>query len=291
MRQLFFFCALTIWIFSPCPAYAQVASAGTPGGCEGTAEALYLAGDFAEVIEQIEAPSTASEWMCLADALHKLEQFEEAEKAYLEAGAAGYDGPELLLHRAICRVSLGATEAATDDLIAAYNLLPEEARIPYYLAALAYASEDSKRGLAYLEDALTLDPNYYDAHYLKGAFFYELGKGKQASAAFERCLELRPEDERARLNMAMSEAAQLSFASSREQLDDLLLFTEDEEILRDAYYQRGALRYETRDFSGACEDWANAADLGDRDAEQHLLELCGDRKKKLKQRKGVYVEF
>jgi hypothetical protein len=97
------------------------------------------------------------------------------------------------------------------------------------------------------------------------------------------------EDERSRLNLATMLLEQKHYKAAFEHFDDLVN-SSNEDVARDAYYQRGVSRHETRDFKGACEDWANAAALGDADAESYGTTLCEGRGK-LRKRKSVHVAF
>lgn len=264
-----------------------------PGGWAQSIElyALYNTGNYSDVVDALPAPSTAEEWMLKGDALHKLEAFSDALSAYNAAEEAGLASGALFLHRGICQVSLTQWTQASADLGRAHELLPEEKRVPYYFAAIAYAERNERQALVYLEDALKIDPEYFDALYLKGAAFYELGKNKEAQAAFAQCRALRPDDERTQLNHAMASIELARYGEALESLD-VLINSEDDALVAEAYYQRGATLYSLRRAEEACEDWANAAALGDREAQILTDTVCmtGKKKRSLK-RKQVYVAF
>ncbi len=248
----------------------------------------YQAGRYTDVLVSLYDTDGAEAAMLRADAHQKLGQFNEALMEYNRAEELNYKGADLVLHRGICLVSLNRFDEAQADLLRARELNPEEPRVPYYFAAMAYQENDFKRALLYVKDAISIAPDYFDAIYLEGAVHYEMGKTALAEKAFQNCLNLR-EDERSRLNLATMLLEQKHYKAAFEHFDDLVNSTH-EDVARDAYYQRGVSRYETRDFKGACEDWANAAALGDADAESYGTTLCEGRGK-LRKRKSVHVAF
>lgn len=254
-------------------------------------DALYAEGLYSEVIEALPAPQSAAEWMLKGDALHKLEDFSEALEAYNTAEKAGETTGALYLHRGICHVSLNRYSEATADLGRAHERLPEEKRVPYYFAAIAYGERNERQALAYLEDALKLDPVYFEALYLKGAALYELRRFKEAREVFALCRTLKPEDDRTRLNHAMVSIELGRYGDALEALDELVN-SEDDLLVSEAYYQRGATLYNLRRAKEACEDWANAAALGDKDAQILTETVCmTNKKKRAIKRKQVYVAF
>ena len=246
--------------------------------------------DFERIIAATEEPTDPSSAMYRADAFHKIGAYKEAELAYDRAEKLGASGKFIFLNRGICRFSLGRYEASRDDLLEAHERDALESKIPYYLAAISYMQDEFKLALRYLEDALRLEPDYFDALYLQGAILLTQGKGASAEVAFMRCLELKRTDQRTRLNLAMTYVDQFRFEEARELLDELILYTEGD-LLRDAYYHRGNLRLDDHDQLGACEDWSNAADLGDEMAEAHIQEVCTKGAKKIRKRKAVHVAF
>lgn len=264
----------------------------TGGWAQATdAETRYAEGLFDEVVELLQSPDSPEDWLLKADALHKTGAFQEALEAYNLAEEAGASSGALFLHRGICRVTLNQWTEAAADLGRAHELLPDEKRVPYYFAAIAYGERNERQTLAYLEDALKHDAEYFDALYLKGAALYELGRNKEAQEVFARCRSLRPDDERSQLNHAMASIELSRFGQALEVLDELIN-SQDDEVAAESYYQRGAARYKLRRTKEACEDWANAAALGDREAQILTDTVCmtGKKKRSLK-RKQVYVAF
>lgn len=245
---------------------------------------------YKAVIAALPEPATIDQHMLRADAHHKLGEFAEALDFYEAAEAAGCASFELYLHRGICLFSLQAYDEMRDNLSAAYDMNTGERRIPYYFAAAAYMQNRFKEAERYLDDALERFPDYFDAHYLKGAVLLEQGFAAEAADAFTFCNALKPGDERSKLNIAMALLAEEDYTKARDLLDELVHEAQGD-VLRDAYYQRGVCRYRTHDDKGACEDWANAGDLGDREAQELNTTVCMGKRKRVKDRRGVYVAF
>jgi tetratricopeptide (TPR) repeat protein len=253
-------------------------------------QALFENEQYEEVIAALPEPTTVSQMMLRADAHHKLGAFNDALDFYEAAEAAGCDSFELYLHRGICLFSLEAYDEARDNLSAAYDIDTGDRRIPYYFAAAAYMQNRFKEAERYLDDALERFPDYFDAHYLKGAVLLEQGFAAEAADAFTFCNALKPDDQRSKLNIAMALLAEEDYTKARDLLDEVVHDAQDD-VLRDAYYQRGVCRYRTHDDKGACEDWANAGDLGDREAQELNTTVCMGKRKRVKERRGVYVAF
>ena len=250
---------------------------------------MYQEGAFEEIIQKLNEPQSSCEWLLLADSHHKLGAFEKALMAYDEVMDGPHD-PSSRLHRGICLFSLEQYDRSKEDLAIAYEEGLRDKRTPYYLAASDYMEGNFDRAIAYLNDALEIDPDYFDAHYLLGASFVESGKPISAQGAFEKCGELKPEDGRTQLNLAITLVDQFRFDDARSILD-VLARSEDDAMARDAYYQRGCLRFQMHDRAGACEDWANAAELGDNDAIKLQSNICEGNRTKMVNRKKVYVSF
>lgn len=251
---------------------------------------LYQEGRYSDLTETFQAAEEPCVHQWLADAFHKQGDLMSALSHYEQAISVDPQNARLFVHQGICRFSLEDYSASRSDLISAHELGSSDKRIPYYLGACSYMEGDYDNCLAYLEDALRSDPAYYDALYLKGACQVELGKPTSAEGTFQKCMDINPDDYLLKINLAISLSDQFRFDDARAILDELAKVHEDE-IAMPAYYQRGLLRYQTHDKDGACEDWANAADLGDADAQRLIDEICEGKKKKVKDRKKVYVSF
>lgn len=252
--------------------------------------ALYAQGEYARVVEEVQAPKTAELAQLRADALHKLGMLTEALAAYNNAIQLEPSNGEAYLNRGICALSLNDFSMAAADLSEARRILPSNPKTWYWSAALAYANNANDACLDHLAEAVRLDPNYLEAHYLGGALFYDTGALKEAEKAFLRCLSIDPNHALSQLALSMVYIDQLRYNKANELLEGLGE-SDDEGIRRMAIYQRGVSKYESRDRAGACEDWEEAARLGDADAQVLIDSACAEARKKKLARRSVHVEF
>lgn len=273
---------LLLFFLAPCPG----------GWCQSHNDLidLYVAQEYDALIAVLDAPESAAEWKLRGDALQKANQPLQALEAYYSCESEGGGDAELYLHRAICHLTLGSVDAARNDLEQARDLGATDKRLAYYSAAIAFGDHAVDLCLYFIAEAVAADPNYFDAHYLAGALFYDVGRLKDAEKAFTTCLKIDPSHERAQLNLAMVMIDQLKYGKARDVLEGLIN-SDDDDLVAEVYYQRGVARYESRDRVGACEDWANAADLGDDDARNLIETACTGGKKRKLDRKSVYVAF
>ena len=253
--------------------------------------ALYAQGEYARVVEEVTAPQTAELAQLRADALHKLGQLPEALAAYDRAIQLDPSNGEAYLNRGICALSLNDIPKATADLAEARRIHPSNPKTWYWSAALAYSENQNELCLEHIAEAVERDPSYLEAHYLGGALFYDTGALKDAEKAFLRCLEIDPHHSLSQLSLAMVYTEQLRYSKANALLDVLATNSDDATVQRHALYQRGVCKYESRDRLGACNDWEEAAKLGDADAQELLETACADAKKRKLERRAVHVEF
>jgi tetratricopeptide (TPR) repeat protein len=223
-----------------------------------------------------------------ANAHHKLGHFMEALDDYDRSRIAGYSDDELYLHRGICKVSLMMYESARMDLMHHLEYHPDDAHPYYWLATIEYMNMENKSSLRYLDEAIAIDSTYADAYYLRGANMAELKKMNLALEDFQSALQYNPKLQRAKLNMAVILIGMGQYDNALELLSELRL--EDVDFLSEILYYRGECLYYLHDLDGACSDWNESAQLGDRDAQQNHKRVCAE-KGKLKNKKRTYFEF
>ena len=223
-----------------------------------------------------------------ANAHHKLGHFSEALEDYDRARINGFSEDELYLHRGICKISLMMYEAARIDLTQHLELRPEDAPTYYWLATLEYMNMENKASLRYLEETLAIDSAYADAYYLRAANMAEMNRNNLALEDFQLALQYNPKLLRAKFNIAVLLIGMGQFENAIELLSELQL--ENADFISEVLYYRGEAMYYMHDMEGACTDWKESAQLGDRDAQQNLKKVCGD-KGKLKSKKRTYFAF
>jgi tetratricopeptide (TPR) repeat protein len=227
-------------------------------------------------------------YYCRANAHHKLGHFSEALEDYDRARINGFSDEELYLHRGICKISLMMYEPARMDLLQYLELKPDDAPTYYWLATLEYMNMENKASLRYLEETLTIDSTYADAYYLRAANMAEMNRSNLALEDFQLALQYNPKLLRAKFNIAVLLIGMGQFENALELLSELQL--ENVDFLSEVLYYRGEALYYMHDMEGACTDWKESAQMGDRDAQQNLRKVCGE-KGKLKSKKRTYFAF
>jgi tetratricopeptide (TPR) repeat protein len=230
----------------------------------------------------------AEAYYCRANAHHKLGHFTEALDDYDRARINGYSRDELYLYRGICKVSLMMYESARIDLMQHLEYNQDDPRSYYWLATIEYMNMENKSSLRYLDEALALDSAYADAYYLRAANMAELNKTNLALEDFQSALLCNPKLLRAKFHMAVLLIGMGQYEHALELLSELRL--ESIDFISEVLYYRGEVLYYLHDLDGACTDWNESAQLGDRDAQHNHKKVCAE-KGKLKNKKRTYFQF
>lgn len=91
----------------------------------------------------------------------------------------------------VCEAN-GLDDAATSAWRRVTELAPDEHRAWYHLARGRAAAGDLEGALAAMERTLKLEGGYGPAHWRRGTWLFELGRGDEARAAFEEAARLDP---------------------------------------------------------------------------------------------------
>jgi tetratricopeptide (TPR) repeat protein len=257
------------------------------------AKQAYAKGEYATALTtvdiQILQHESAAALKLRGDCHHKLGEFSKALDDYERAKILGYNQQDLYLHRGICKVSLALYESAKSDLT---NYLQRKEQDPigyYWLAAAEYLTMENKKAMQYLDEAMHLDSAYADAFYLRGAIYADQKKTNLALDDFQEAYRINPKLHRAKFNVAILMLDMGQNRNAIELLSELKLESTDfvEEIL----YFKGEALFNLHDLEGACSDWVEAAQLGDRDAESNYKRLCLDKKGKPRFKRRSYYQF
>lgn len=257
------------------------------------ARQFYKNGDYATALTTIEIEilqhESAQALMVRADCYHKLSEYSKALDDYDKAKMSGYPQDDLYLHRGICKTSMSLYESAKTDLIQYIQRQQEDPQGYYWLATVEYQMLQTKSSMRYLDEALRIDSLYADAYYLRGANYTTQKKYNLALEDFAEAYQLNPQMYRAKFNSAILLLDMGQNRNAIEILSELLL--ENHDFTSEILYYRGEARYNMHDMEGACDDWVEAARLGDRDAENNHSRLCLDKKGKPKFKRRSYYQF
>jgi tetratricopeptide (TPR) repeat protein len=116
----------------------------------------------------------------------------------------------------------------------------------------------------------------------------ELNKTNLALEDFQSALAYNPRLMRAKFHMAVLLIGMGQYEHALELLSELRL--ENIDFISEVLYYRGEVLYYMHDLDGACSDWNESSQLGDRDAQHNHKRVCAD-KGKLKNKKRTYFQF
>lgn len=159
--------------------------------------------------------------------------------------------------------------------------IPYQAVEAYEDALKAARDGDHEEAIEYLEDALELAPDYYEARIKLGAEHLELHRFREAEAAFEQAFELSPNRELAPLNLGALhytegdlqaregdlEAAVLSFEQAIGFLQEAIRLNP---LSADAHFYLGATFYKSGIYDAAEERLQRALEIVDDHAQARL---------------------
>lgn len=257
------------------------------------AKSAYDEGHYEEALrtltEFLELGANPDAFKLRGDCLQKIGDASMALGDYDKARVYGYTDDDLLLHRGICKSTIGQLDAAKLDIIAYIERQDSDPRGYYWMAAIEYLGADNKACHRYVDMAIALDSTYSDAYYLKGANLADTGRNLQAMEYFQLSYELNPRQYRAKLNVAIMLIDMGQFQNALELLSELRL--ENVDFIDEILYYRGEAFYLMHDMEGACMEWNEAANLGDADAAVNHRKLCVDKTGKVRTKRRSFGEF
>ncbi len=134
-----------------------------------------------------------------------------------------------------------------------------------------YENDDCMGAIDAYTKAIALAPKNEEAHYLRGVCKSILEKNKEAILDFNEAIKLNPLYAEAYFEKAFS-------LYILEQHKEAIFFytkaIEAEPDYGEAYLNRGSVRHNNEDLSGACEDWTKAESLGMNIAYDLLRDNC-----------------
>ncbi len=208
----------------------------------------------------------------IANAFHKLEDFESALMYYEKCEQQASDLDDYFLNRAICEVSVGDLESAERHLFLHEDFVGEHPMIHYYFAAIDFELMEYKSSLATIDMALELDQEYFEAWYLKGAIYVETGKYEKAAECFSKVLEINPSHAQTELNLAISHMYLKDYDKAFELFDYII--ANYPELEAEALFYKGESNFYLHNTEEACANWKDAALLGDEYAAKNVKLVC-----------------
>jgi predicted CXXCH cytochrome family protein len=171
-------------------------------------------------------PERAEYYLQLGDALCKAGRFAEAVPAYEDALRREPKSAAALERLALCRSSLKQYSRAEVALKQALEIAPSAAAWIQF-GVLRLQEGKAPDASAAFEKAMELDPEMPDAYNTAGALWFKMGETARAETALRRAIRLQPSDAPAHGNLANLLAASDRFEEARFHFEAALRFQEN----------------------------------------------------------------
>lgn len=136
-----------------------------------------------------------------------------------------------------------------------------------------HKQQDFKGAIKEYDKAIKTDKDSKDAYFNRGTCELALKDYKSAMADFSKAIELDPKYVNAYYSRASVYVSQEKYLESLPDLDRTI---ELDATLPNALTLRGQIRAQSGNKKGACEDFTNAKNNGDKQAAKYLNQFCGN---------------
>jgi len=249
----------------------------------------YNAQKFEQCLALLEEARGAEALFLEGNCHQKLGDLHAALQCYDSAESSGCTHENLHLNRGICRLFLGMLDPAEQDLKRQLRDDPQNERALYFMAQLNYERYESTASMDYLERCLVVNPDNTDALFLQGGNYVDNDQWELAANAFQEVLSIDPEHGPAQKALAQVLLFQNDPTFALEILEELQPQT-DAERAEVAFFQAEA-HYLLHHNEQACKLWTLSAELGDKDAQRNLTNICEKGKEKLRRKRLTRMEL
>ena len=235
---------------------------------------LYYQGDYTSVTnvliddESLEPQSL----FIIANAFHKLGDVQSALMYYEKCELIAHELDDYFLNRAICEISTGDLVSAERHLFMYADFVGNHPMIHYYFSVIDFEVMEYKSSLATLDLALELNPEYFEAWYLKGAIYIETERYEKAAECFNQVLEINPTHSSSELNLAICNVYLKNYKNAFNKLDYII--NQNSDLKSEALFYRAEAHFYMHNIDKACEDWKQSASLGDEFAKKNITLIC-----------------
>jgi len=136
-----------------------------------------------------------------------------------------------------------------------------------------HKQQDFKGAIKEYDKAIKEDKNFKDAYFNRGTCELALKDYKSALEDFNKTIQLDPQSVKAYYSRATVYVSQEKYQESLPDLDKTI---ELDATLPNALTLRGQVRAQSGNKKGACEDFTNAKNNGDKQATKYLNQFCGN---------------
>ncbi|MEM9051065.1 MAG: tetratricopeptide repeat protein [Bacteroidota bacterium] len=256
------------------------------------AELLYENGDYREAILILEGIIKEDEtsfeaFLLQGNCFQKEEKFVAAIQSYEKAESLKKESALLNANYGAAFLNLNQFEKAKDRLKTALKLDSDLPEAHYFMGNLNYFDFKTTSALKHYSKALKLRPEYRDALYMRAAANAEMGNYDLALQDYENVLELDPNLELAKYNMAVILITNEEYDRGMKLLDEVT--PQKLPNPKDFYYYQGEALYFSGKKEESCELYAKAGEMGDNEAQDIYTKFClnGNERKEEKPEKRV----
>ncbi|WP_269525353.1 tetratricopeptide repeat protein [Coraliomargarita parva] len=122
----------------------------------------------------------------LAQQAARAGQADSVEDYVTRAIAMDTANPEMYHQAAILLSSAGLNEQASQTLYKGWDLAPENPIFPYSLGLLAAEANDYEKAISFLQETVSVEPEFYRAWYNLSLAYQKLGRVEEAQKAMQR---------------------------------------------------------------------------------------------------------
>ncbi len=158
--------------------------------------------------------------------------------------------------------------------LTAVNALAQTAEDIYREANQAFHAQNYTLALQKYKQAIQKKPTYAAAYHNLGNVYYLMNEYPQALSSYARAIESDPNEAEP---YASRGALYLGLGRQIEALQDFDKALEIKPQFAEAYYLRGEIYEARKDIEKACKDWRAAANMGNENAIQKIIQYCGEK--------------
>ncbi len=130
---------------------------------------------------------------------------------------------------------------------------------------------DLTKAFEYLNKAVELDNNNYQAYADRGYAYSLTGNTEKSIKDYEKALEINPNDFNTLYNMAYAYELQKNYIKSLELLNKAIDLNNNNSLF---YFKRGQIHFTLNQKQEACNDWKKSAELQNKQAADLLSRYC-----------------
>ena len=158
---------------------------------------------LAQVEDNRDPRQVAKAYLNLSNVYIQRKEYRKALEMSQKGMAADNTQPTMKIAHAVALMHVGHTEQARRIFLEVNQLLPNDELTLHFLGVIAISRKQLEEAVDYFKRALTVLPDYPDAHNNLAAAYVEMGRDRDALSHLQRAVELRPRDPVTYTNLAI----------------------------------------------------------------------------------------